>query len=209
MKRRNYWAAALMSVSCLMLGATLTLELMTDIPGLMWMHRLSKTHATQQSIEITNWINGTSNTLKVPLTGPEMRHLEDVKELLGFRNWLFVLSVLTLSLIAFDSIQAGTLRQVLRYAIRIQLLSIVAMALTMLVAILNWNIAFTLFHEVLFPPGTWQFPIDSTLIQLYPEQFWSTGALLFFILFILCVITINSTLHLFGERENRPSRLAG
>jgi len=44
-------------------------------------------------------------------------------------------------------------------------------------AILAWDSAFTLFHELFFPPGTWTFPADSTLIQLYPPQFWFDAAM--------------------------------
>ena len=44
-------------------------------------------------------------------------------------------------------------------------------------AILAWDTAFNLFHELLFPPGTWTFPADSTLIQLYPPEFWFDAAM--------------------------------
>jgi integral membrane protein (TIGR01906 family) len=44
-------------------------------------------------------------------------------------------------------------------------------------AVLAWDSAFTLFHELLFPPGTWSFPLDSTLIQLYPPPFWFEAAM--------------------------------
>lgn len=35
-----------------------------------------------------------------------------------------------------------------------------------------WDVFFTGFHELLFPPGTWTFPTSDTLIRLYPERFW-------------------------------------
>jgi len=44
-------------------------------------------------------------------------------------------------------------------------------------AVLAWDSAFTLFHELLFPPGTWTFPADSNLIQLYPPEFWFDAAM--------------------------------
>ncbi len=37
--------------------------------------------------------------------------------------------------------------------------------------------AFTVFHELLFPPGTWQFESGSDLITLFPEAFWFDAAL--------------------------------
>ncbi|MGH2463789.1 MAG: DUF1461 domain-containing protein [Candidatus Limnocylindria bacterium] len=44
-------------------------------------------------------------------------------------------------------------------------------------AVLAWDSAFTLFHELLFPPGTWTFPPDSNLIRLYPPEFWFYAAM--------------------------------
>jgi integral membrane protein (TIGR01906 family) len=35
---------------------------------------------------------------------------------------------------------------------------------------------FTAFHGVFFDPGTWTFPADSLLIQLFPEPFWIAAA---------------------------------
>ena len=36
----------------------------------------------------------------------------------------------------------------------------------------RWEVFFTGFHELLFPPGTWTFPTSDTLIRLFPERFW-------------------------------------
>jgi integral membrane protein (TIGR01906 family) len=45
-------------------------------------------------------------------------------------------------------------------------------------AVVAWDSAFTLFHELLFPPGTWSFPPDSTMILLYPPEFWFDAAMI-------------------------------
>ena len=42
---------------------------------------------------------------------------------------------------------------------------------------LAWPWLFTTFHQVFFPGGNWQFPEDSGLIRLFPEQFWYDTAL--------------------------------
>jgi hypothetical protein len=44
---------------------------------------------------------------------------------------------------------------------------------------------FTLFHEVFFPQGNWEFPPDSNMIRLYPYAFWQLTAAA---LGALCVI---------------------
>jgi integral membrane protein (TIGR01906 family) len=42
----------------------------------------------------------------------------------------------------------------------------------MLFMFLAWNLAFTVFHNIFFDPGTWQFLYTDSLIRLFPEQFW-------------------------------------
>lgn len=39
----------------------------------------------------------------------------------------------------------------------------------------NFDAFFTWFHTLFFSAGTWTFPYDSLLIQLFPEQFWIVG----------------------------------
>lgn len=42
------------------------------------------------------------------------------------------------------------------------------------IGVLAFDQAFTVFHEVFFPEGYWQFdPRTSRLVQLFPDQFWS------------------------------------
>jgi integral membrane protein (TIGR01906 family) len=42
----------------------------------------------------------------------------------------------------------------------------------MIFMFLCWNLAFTVFHNLFFDPGTWQFFYTDSLIRLFPEQFW-------------------------------------
>ncbi len=41
-----------------------------------------------------------------------------------------------------------------------------------------WDRFFTLFHELLFPPDTWMFPLDDSLIRLFTYQFWQDYGIL-------------------------------
>jgi uncharacterized membrane protein len=43
-------------------------------------------------------------------------------------------------------------------------------------AALAFDTAFTLFHEIFFPGGNWAFPATSTLIRLYPTDFWELSS---------------------------------
>jgi integral membrane protein (TIGR01906 family) len=58
-------------------------------------------------------------------------------------------------------------------------------------AVLAWDSAFTLFHELLFPPGSWTFPADSSLIQLYPPAFWFDAAMAAGALILITAATLS------------------
>lgn len=44
-------------------------------------------------------------------------------------------------------------------------------------AVVAWDSFFTLFHDLFFTSGTWQFAYSDTLIRLFPEQFWFDAAI--------------------------------
>jgi integral membrane protein (TIGR01906 family) len=51
--------------------------------------------------------------------------------------------------------------------------------LATLFALLDFDLAFTVFHGIFFEEGTWTFSADSLIIQLFPVAFWaSAGAAL-------------------------------
>jgi uncharacterized membrane protein len=52
-----------------------------------------------------------------------------------------------------------------------------AVALAGAAVAVSWSWFFVAFHEVLFPPGTWQFSMSSGLIRLFPERFWFDSAI--------------------------------
>jgi integral membrane protein (TIGR01906 family) len=52
------------------------------------------------------------------------------------------------------------------------LLTLALLAAVAALMLTSWEVFFTGFHELLFPPNTWTFPTSDTLIRLYPERFW-------------------------------------
>ncbi|WP_010524669.1 TIGR01906 family membrane protein [Nesterenkonia sp. F] len=72
--------------------------------------------------------------------------------------------------------------------------ALVLVAALVTLAVLGWQDFFAGFHSVLFAEGSWQFPADSTLIRLYPAQFWmdaaiGVGGLVVLIALLLLIIT--------------------
>ena len=52
------------------------------------------------------------------------------------------------------------------------LATVITLAAIALFILIGWNVFFTQFHNLLFPPGTWTFAFTDSLIRLFPEQFW-------------------------------------
>lgn len=92
----------------------------------------------------------------------ERSHLEDVRQVV---KWLGRLSlVLLVAFLALLS-RADASRVFTR-----GFLLLLALAALLLIA--PFDIVFEKFHGLLFAPGTWVFPAESTLIRMYPYEFF-------------------------------------
>lgn len=76
------------------------------------------------------------------------------------------------------------------------------------VAILSWQQFFDTFHRIFFADGTWTFSPDSTLIRLYPEQFWmDAGIAVVGLVALIALITLIITWPTKRRRARRRARL--
>ena len=57
-------------------------------------------------------------------------------------------------------------------------LCIAIVGLAGLVGLADFGALFEVFHGVFFDPGTWTFPADDLLVQLFPARFWAVSAAL-------------------------------
>jgi integral membrane protein (TIGR01906 family) len=111
-----------------------------------------------------------------PLLGAEERsHMEDVSRLVrllaGIAIVAFVLALVTGALLRREPRRQG-----LTMLISAGSIGAVALLLAGVFAV-AFEPAFLLFHELLFPPGTYLFEPGSDLITLFPEAFWFDAAL--------------------------------
>lgn len=75
-------------------------------------------------------------------------------------------------------------------------------------AILNWQMFFEEFHRLFFADGTWTFSEDSTLIRLYPEQFWiDAGIGVAALVLLISLVVLITTWPTRRRRERRAARL--
>jgi integral membrane protein (TIGR01906 family) len=105
----------------------------------------------------------------------ERSHMRDVSTLVRLLAGIAIVAAIV------AAVTAAWLRREPRRQGRIMLVTagaigLVAVVLALVFA-LAFEAAFTAFHELFFPPGTWQFAPGSNLITLFPEGFWFDAAL--------------------------------
>ena len=117
---------------------------------------------------------GADNTLA--FTEAEVNHMHDVK-------WVLLIATVAVAALflvtLFSSISLrerapGTIRRSLFAGTWITLGLIVVLGV---VGAFGWEWLFTTFHQVFFPQGNWEFSVRSSLIRLYPPQFWIDAAI--------------------------------
>ena len=131
----------------------------------------------------------------LPLSLDEMEHIKDVKEVLDRVHVAFQ-SLALLGLLVAVAILLRTKGYgpyILKYSRSVLFSAGIASAgiLLMLVASLGFfQIFFAGMHQALFLEGTWVFPKNSLLIQLFPQQFFidfAKEALVTYILFMMAM----------------------
>jgi integral membrane protein (TIGR01906 family) len=119
----------------------------------------------------------------------ERSHMTDVSGLVRILAGILVLALV------LAGITAAWLRREPRRQGRIMLLAAGAVGAAAiglaLVFALAFDLAFTAFHELFFPPGTWQFPTGSDLIVLFPEPFWFDAALLAGVAVVVTAVAVS------------------
>lgn len=108
-------------------------------------------------------------------TQSELEHLADVRRVIARLFALGSAAAAAMALALAVDVGSGRRRTRAALARGGQLASALTLVVGVFVAV-AWNGLFTLFHSLLFPSGTWQFPADSRLIQLFPNWFWQSAA---------------------------------
>lgn len=117
---------------------------------------------------------GADSTLA--FTEAEVNHMHDVKWVLLIAT-VAVAALFLLTLFSSISLRErapGTIRRSLFSGAWITLGLIAVLGV---VGVFGWEWLFTTFHQVFFPQGNWEFSVRSSLIRLYPPQFWIDAAI--------------------------------
>jgi integral membrane protein (TIGR01906 family) len=124
----------------------------------------------------------TRGDFTVPLRGDqplldadERSHMEDVSD------FVRVLVAIDLVALGIVGLAGWRLRREPARRGRLMLLAAASIGVAAVVLAIIFAVAFRpaflAFHELFFEPGTYLFPADSQLIQLFPEPFWFDAAL--------------------------------
>ena len=121
--------------------------------------------------------------LQLNYTAAERTHLEDVVTVMRYVDYIFYGLLLAATLFIISN---WNNRPLLRKLFRYGGISTVSAALVILIfVLLSFNTSFTVFHQLFFPQGNWQFPADSLLIQTFPLKFFVSMGKGIFMLTIL------------------------
>ncbi len=100
----------------------------------------------------------------------EQQHMQDVQAL--FR-WIDVVFFILFSVLAtFVYQQQKQPREIVSLLFQGGIGITISLFLILLLVFFAFNPMFTIFHQVFFPQGNWQFPADSLLIQTFPLDFF-------------------------------------
>lgn len=107
----------------------------------------------------------------------ELHHMRDVQTV---TRYAFVVGIAAGVIAAACAVTLYRARQaaMLRMALlRGALMTLIAIGVVVVLAVVGWQMFFTGFHQLFFSEGTWYFLTSDTLIRLFPEQFWFDAAL--------------------------------
>lgn len=131
------------------------------------------------ALNILNYIDGAPLEITKPITGTELIHLMEIKNLIRLLKKVFAF----LALAIFLSLSlAKDYKKIFLYGI------ILTFFIAVLLLILPFDFLFYGMHLIAFSPGTWIFPQQATLYKTYPPEFFN--AMFYFLIGI--IILLNS-----------------
>ena len=136
----------------------------------------------------------------------ELRHMSDVRRLLGKALRLQLVVVGLLSVLGFALRRSSRWRTVVPRGLQVGAFATFVIALLAVpIILLGFDDFFLRFHEVFFSGDTWRFSTRDTLLRLYPEAFWQDTAQLAAGIVVLQAVVV-AIIATGGLRRLRPER---
>ncbi len=134
-------------------------------------------------------------------TAREIRHMSDVRTLLGRLYTLQIAAAVVIAALAVGLAFRPTRRSLVPRALRLgALLTLGLAALVGVLAVVYWPAFSTPFHLAFFGGSSWRFDDTDTLRRLYPDRFWIDTAV---VLGVLAVVQAAALWFVAGAWERR------
>lgn len=169
--------SVVLSASPLLLYLEYKYRLEPDTYGWSQSERLTSAARTLAAVtDLTGSTDFTAIRLpgtQAPLYTPsEINHLHDVKTITDIIHSTAVFTTALLGIYAYYAYVNQQLDTFFKSIRSTAWRVIITLAVIALYILISWQQFFITFHRLLFRPGTWTFAVDSSLIRLFPEQFW-------------------------------------
>jgi integral membrane protein (TIGR01906 family) len=180
--------SALVGVAWLLLALGLAVQVLTAPPATRAVARLAGSAkltglSEQRTLQLAEAVRAfVSDRGAAPLpatvdgrTGfvpTEVSHLDDVRDVIGKGRIVTALLALGLAMWLVWGLARGRITAVARALRSGGALTLTFIVVAAAASVFSFEQAFTAFHDLFFKPGTWMFPPDSLLIEVFPEPFW-------------------------------------
>lgn len=167
-----------------------------DVSGVYEGASLKREVIKEVTGETLDYVKGAN--LNLPYTSKELFHLTEVRSLfLNIRKVWLVSVVLTFTIFLLTHFE------VLQWQERVK---VITKSLTIIFLVFDLCVLFsfprffTIFHQISFSPGTWEFAKDDLLTTWFPYQFWvsQTALVLSFCTFLSAISSFVLRLSLFS-----------
>lgn len=175
------------------------------------------TNQKEKAVLVVQQLNSNKKLNKEFFAGKELKfadfeitHLNDVSQLLRLTKisfgilfvlfFVYVRYLFTKKLISEENIQ--------QFLATVLKLYVTVCSISIFITLFFWDKVFTVFHQLLFPPGSWMFPIKSSLIRLFPELFWQHIFLLILFLPLLEIVGFYIVVSFIKKRQRKNDTMA-
>tara|TARA_Y100000310_G_C20629344_1_gene787722 strand:+ start:821 stop:1384 length:564 start_codon:yes stop_codon:yes gene_type:complete len=157
------------------------------------------TPLTEPQQETINFLQDDS-MLTLNYASAEISHLEDVKKVMHYTNFLFYGLLLGVTLIfTYHRKKKKELLALLNISGKA---TVIFLSALLFLALTSFNFLFTVFHQIFFPQGNWMFATDSLIITTFPTPFFTSIAIKIFLLTLpIGILFILVSIHLEHDRK--------
>ncbi|HLD33985.1 MAG TPA: DUF1461 domain-containing protein [Candidatus Nanoarchaeia archaeon] len=122
-----------------------------------------------QQQSVVNYVQSHEPFDTTSFSPSELSHLDDVYNVMLFFDIVLIVSLAALGALSYLLYKTSDFKPVLQWS---GIAVIGSIVLLLLLTFLSFNWLFNVFHQLLFDSGTWLFPANSMLIQLFPLDFF-------------------------------------